>query len=199
VEIIKAFFGLFTGLAWPCAVVLIFWWFQEEIAELIRRGFKFKGFGVEMEAAEEVKSAFETVKEATRPEAIEQVKSVATASVRVRLVESLDLLMKIAAEYPRHAIKRSWELLGGAILRAAKISGENVKPDSEQIANALNLLEANTQYSEDLVRSIRSLQQIALKVFYQHQWWAYDPSPKEAEQFVLYSAAARKDLGDKVE
>jgi len=28
--------------------------------------------------------------------------------------------------------------------------------------------------------------------------WAYDPSPKEAEEFVLYTAAARNDLGDKV-
>jgi hypothetical protein len=49
-----------------------------------------------------------------------------------------------------------------------------------------------------LVPSIKNLQEIARKVFYQSQW-AYDPSPKEAEEFVLYSAAARNDLGEKVQ
>jgi hypothetical protein len=99
---------------------------------------------------------------------------------------------------PRNAIKRSWELLGGAVLRAANVSGENVEPNSEEISTSLKRLEAKTQYSEDLINSIRNLQQISKKVFYQSQW-AYDPSPKEAEQFVLYSAAARKDLGEKVQ
>jgi hypothetical protein len=47
VELLKAVFGLITGLAWPFAVVLIVWWIQEEIAELIRRGFKGNGFGSE--------------------------------------------------------------------------------------------------------------------------------------------------------
>jgi hypothetical protein len=62
----------------------------------------------------------------------------------------------------------------------------------------LTRLEADTRLPEGSVRSIRNLQEIARKVFYQSQW-AYDPSPKEAEEFVLYSAAARNDLGEKVQ
>ena len=157
-ELLKAVFGLITGLAWPFAVVLIVWWFQEEIAELIRRGFKFKGFGG----------------------------------------EGLNLLMERATTDPRDSIKRSWELLGGSVLRAAKVPVENVEPNSEEISTSLKRLEADTRLPEGSVRSIRNLQEIARKVFYQSQW-AYDPSPKEAEEFVLYSAAARNDLGEKVQ
>jgi hypothetical protein len=71
------------------------------------------------------------------------------------------------------------------------------KPSSTEISISIKRLEADTQYPQELIRSIKNLQQIARKVFYQSQW-AYDPSPKEAEEFVLYTAAARNDLGDKV-
>lgn len=181
-------------------------WFRKEIrkelAALIARISKFKGFGVEVETVrEEVKLAFENIEATTRPEAIEQIKAVAkstaSASVKPNLIEGLNLLMERATTDPRNAIKRSWELLGGTVLRAAKVSGENVAPDSEEISTSLKRLEMDTQYPHDLISSIRNLQQIARKVYY-HSQWAFDPSPKEAEEFVLYSAAARKDLGDKV-
>jgi hypothetical protein len=57
------------------------------------------------------------------PEAIEHVKTVLTssASVKVNFIEGLNLLMERATSDPRNAIKRSWELLGGAVLRAAKV------------------------------------------------------------------------------
>jgi hypothetical protein len=113
------------------------------------------------------------------------------------LIEGLNLLIERATTDPRNAIKRAWELLGQAVLRAAKVPGENVQPDSEEISTSLKRLEADNQYPQELIRSIRNLQQIARKVFNQSQW-AYDPSPKEAEEFVLYAVAARNDLGDKV-
>jgi hypothetical protein len=100
--------------------------------------------------------------------------------------------MERATADPRGTIKRTWELLGGAILRAARVPGENVQPDSEEISTSLKLLE--TSYPE-LIRSIRNFQTIARKVVYQSQW-ACDPSPKEAERFILQSAAARNELGD---
>ncbi len=156
--ITQAVFGLITGLAWPFAVVLIVWWFQEEIAELIRRGFKFKEFGG----------------------------------------EGLNLLMERATTDPRNSIKRSWELLGGAVLRAAQVPVENVELNSEDISTTLTRLEADTRLPEGSVRSIRNLQEIARKVFYQSQW-AFAPSPEAAEEFVVYSAAARYDLGEKVQ
>lgn len=83
-------------------------------------------------------------------------------------------------------------------MRAAQVPVENVEPNSENISTSLTRLEADTRLPEGSVRSIRNLQEIARKVFYQSQW-AYDPSPKEAEEFVLYSAAARNDLGQKVQ
>ena len=42
--------------------------------------------------------------------------------------------MQMANADPRNAIKRIWELLGGAVLRAANVPGENVQPDSEEIS-----------------------------------------------------------------
>jgi hypothetical protein len=103
---------------------LIFWWFRKEIAELIERGFKLKAFGVEMEANKaEANLLLDTTKADLGEKAIEQVKAVAkstsSVSVNMRLIEGLDLLMKMATTDPRNAIKRSWELLGGAVLRAA--------------------------------------------------------------------------------
>jgi hypothetical protein len=86
-------------------------------------------------------------------------------------------------ETPRF-VKRSWEYLGKAVLRAAKVSGENLEPNSEKISAALKRLESNVQFMEGLVRSIRNLQEIARKVYY-HSKWAYDPSPEEGVRYVL--------------
>jgi hypothetical protein len=136
-----------------------------------------------------------------KPAAISEVRELqSTSSVlaNVRYLEGLNLLMDRANSDPRYAIKRSWELLGGTVLRRANVSGENVAPDSEDISISLNRLESDTKYPHDLILSIKRLQQIARKVFY-HSQYAYDPSPKEAEEFVRSSAAARKGLGDKVE
>ena len=191
-ELIKAL----SHFAWPVLVGLIVWWFRNEIrtelAALIARISKFKGFGVEVETTRllsEVKAEI--------PEAIEQVRAASSASIKVRLIESVNLLRERAIADPRNAMKRAWELLGQAVLRAANVSGENVQPDSEEISTSLKRLEADTQYPKELIRSIRSLQQIAKKVF-NHSQWAYDPSPDKAEQFVLYTAAARKELGETV-
>jgi hypothetical protein len=83
-------------------------------------------------------------------------------------------------------------------LAKANVPGENFEPDSEEISTSLKRLEEDTKLPKGLIRSIGNLRQIARKVFYQSQW-GYDPSPKEADEFVLYSAAARKDLGQKFE
>jgi hypothetical protein len=65
--------------------------------------------------------------------------------------------MDLAATDPRGAIKRSWELLAEVVLRAAKVSGGNLEPNSEEIATALRRLDANVHFSESLIRSIRNL------------------------------------------
>lgn len=206
-ELIKAL----AQFAWPVLVGLIVWWFRDEmrkeIAALIARISKLKGPGFELETPRllsevkaEIPEAIAALK-AEIPEAIEQVKtasSASSASVKVRLIESVKLLRERATADPRNAIKRSWELLGEAVLRRANVSGENVAPDSQEISTSLKRLEGDTRLPEGLIRSIGNLQQIARKVFYQSQF-AYDPSPKEAEEFVLYSGAVRKDLGDKFE
>ena len=115
-----------------------------------------------------------------------------TGSVKFDLVESLNLLMELATTDPRDAIIRSWKLLAKAVLRAAKGSGD---PSSEEVSAALKQIESSAELPERLVRSIRNLQQIVKKVQSQV---GYVPSPNEAAEFVLYSAAARKDLGDTV-
>src|SRR5271166_3290397 len=51
VEFVKALFGLITGIALPAVILLIVWWFREEFAELIKRGFKFKAFGLDVDTA----------------------------------------------------------------------------------------------------------------------------------------------------
>jgi hypothetical protein len=200
VDWIKAITELITSLghvAWPVLVGLIVWWFRKEIrreiAALIARISKVKGPGFEIDTPRLLSEI-----EAEIPEAIKQVKVATSASVTVRLVEGVNLLMERATTDPRNAIKRSWELLGGAVLRRANVSGENVHPDSEEISAGLKRLEGDTSLPEALIRSIRNLQQIARKVFYQSQF-AFDPSPKEAQEYVLYSAAARKELGDNVQ
>jgi rRNA-processing protein FCF1 len=148
----------------------------------------FSAFLELFDAPEEVVSAVREQEETMQL----QVRSTSSASVKVNLIEGLSLLMERATAEPRGTIKRTWELLGGAILRAARVPGENVQPDSEEISTSLKLLE--TSYPE-LIRSIRNFQTIARKVVYQSQW-ACDPSPKEAERFILQSAAARNELGD---
>lgn len=204
VEIIKAVCGLLAGLAWPIAVLLIVWWLRHAIAQfLLTRGFKFEVPFFKLEA-EQVKSAFANTEEAI-PEAIDQVKadlvaakSTSSASITPRYIESLSLLIEIANADPKRAIKRSWELLAGAVLRAAKVQGGNVEPNSEDISTSLKQVETSAEYpdKDNLVRSIRNLQEIARKVVYQRQWWSYDPSPKEAEKFIVQSVAARRALGD---
>jgi hypothetical protein len=77
--------------------------------------------------------------------------------------------MERATTDPRNSIKRSWELLG-AVLRAAQVPVENVELNSEDISTTLTRLEADTRLPEGSVRSIRNLQEIARKVFYQSQW-----------------------------
>jgi hypothetical protein len=93
-----------------------------------------------------------------------EAKSTASVSVKVNLVEGLNLLMQMANADPRNAIKRSWELLGGAVLRAANVPGANVLTDSDEISTSLKRLEGDTQYPNDLIRSIRNLQVIARKI-----------------------------------
>ena len=130
-ELVKALFGLITGIALPVVIALIFWWFRKEIAELIIRGFKFEGFGFKMEANKaEANQLLETTKAELGEEAIDQVKTVlayakstSSATVKLNLIEGLNLLMERATTDPRAAIKRSWELLAGAVLRAAKVPG----------------------------------------------------------------------------
>jgi hypothetical protein len=82
--------------------------------------------------------------EEVKPAAISEVRelqSTSSASVNVRYLEGLNLLMSLATTDPRNAIKRSWELLGGTVLRKANVSGENVQPDSEEISTSLKRLE----------------------------------------------------------
>jgi hypothetical protein len=202
-ELIKAL----APFAWPALVGLIVWWFRKEIrtevAALIARISKVKGpGGFELEIRE-VRAALENTKAAI-PEAIEQVKTVlahatvtTSASVKVNLVEGLQLLNEIAAKDPREAIRRSWKLLAKTILRTANVPSESFEPLSADVSRAIGKLESNTEFSEALIRSIKNLQEIARKVFYQSQF-GYDPSQEDAEEFVLYSAAARTDLGDEV-
>ena len=90
-ELIKAL----SHFAWPVLVGLIVWWFRNEIrtelAALIARISKFKGFGVEVETTRllsEVKAEI--------PEAIEQVRAASSASIKVRLIESVNLLRERA-------------------------------------------------------------------------------------------------------
>ena len=105
--------------------------------------------------------------------------------------------MKRALEDPRAAIRRSWELLAETVFRTANIETENLNPYSDEMSRALKRLEGDTRFSEGLIHSIKRLHEIARKVFYQSQW-AYDPSPDDAQEFVVYSAAARSDLGEEV-
>ena len=130
----------------------------------------------------------------------DQVKAAVStsASVKVRLIESENLLVERATADPRNTIKRSWELLGVAVLHAAKVPGENVQPDSEEISISLKRLESDTKYPLELIILIRNLRQIATNVFH-HSQFVFDPSPKAAEEFVRYSVAARKDLGENVQ
>jgi hypothetical protein len=130
---------------------LIVWWFRFEISGLITRGFKFKGFGFEMESeAAEVKLALEDAKAASRPEAIKQVETLlvqaygkvaASAAVKFDLIDGLNLLMEMPAKDPRTAIKRSWELLAKTVLRRANVKAEDLEPNSEGISAALKRLE----------------------------------------------------------
>ena len=95
-------------------------------------------------------------------------------SVKVNLVEGLNLLMELARTDPRTVIKRSWLLLGESALRAANVAGDNVEPNSQEISASLKRLEASVQFSDRLISSIKNLQSIAMKVFYQSEW-AYSP------------------------
>jgi len=64
---------------------------------------------------------------------------------------------------------------------------------SVDLSRALQRLETSVNFNESLIRSIRNLQEIAQKVYYQSQY-AYDPSVEEAQRFVLYSTAVKSGL-----
>jgi hypothetical protein len=209
-ELIKAL-GHF---AWPVLVGLIIWWFRKEIpkalAVLIARISKFKGFGFEFETREEFQQALKDAKEGIPEQKIQELKNLvqpvlledhvkATLSVSAtpEVIEGLNALMERALLDPRAAIRQSWELLAKTVFRIANVPTENLNPYSEEMSRALKRLEGDTKYSEELILSIKRLHEIARKVFFQSQW-AYDPSPNDVQEFVLYSAAARADLGEEV-
>jgi hypothetical protein len=226
---IKAITELLKALAhfaWPVLVGLIVWWFRKEIrseiASLIARISKLKGPGVEIEIREQIKLGLENVRAGLPAESVQEVgkmiqqaiaaaeaaetlrtkvegTATSSASVKPTLVEGLDYLVDLTSKDPRDAIKRSWVLLARNVLKIVGVLGENFEPNSYDISEALRRLERIPSHADEaLIRSIKNLQDIARKVFYQSQF-AYDPSPKEAEEFVLYSIAARKDLGEKID
>jgi hypothetical protein len=211
-ELIKAS----AHFAWPALVGLIVWWFRKEIrteiADLIARISKFKAFGVEAEInKKEVDLALQNVRAEFSEEKIQEVKdrikptlllesqpmSVSSASAKVKTIEGLDLLMERAWLDPRAAIKRSWELLAKTVFQAANVQSENLEPYSEDMLNALKRLEKDSKFSLAAIRTIENLQMIARKVFFQSQY-AYAPSANEAQDFILYSAITRGDLGEKL-
>jgi hypothetical protein len=219
-ELLKAL----AHFAWPVLVGLIVWWFRKEIrteiASLVARISKLKGPWVEIEVREQVKLSLENAKAGIPAESIQEVgklmqQAIAVAaetlrikvqgtamssdSVKPTLVEGLDYLVDLTSKDPRDAIKRSWILLARSVLKLVGVLGEDYEPNSQNMSEALRRLERIPSHADEaLIRSIKNLQDIARKVFYQSQF-AYDPSPKEAEEFVLYSIAARKDLGEKID
>jgi hypothetical protein len=66
------------------------------------------------------------------------------------------------------------------------------------MSTALKRLESSVEFSTELVGSIKVLRDTARKIF-NHSEWAYSPSAKDAEDFVLYSADARRELGENVQ
>jgi hypothetical protein len=179
-ELIKAF----AHLAWPGVVGLIVWWFRREIpiqtAVIMERIWKFKGFGVEFEALnqEQVRLSLDNAKAGIPEEKIQETQDViqhvkqealstSSATATTRLVEAFVIWSTSRPRILGTRSKGSWYLLARGILEAAKISGENLQPDSTEISNALKRLEANAEFSDGLIRSIKNLQGIARKVFCQ--------------------------------
>ena len=205
-ELIKAL----SPYAWPLLVGLIVWWFRKEIrtelAALIARIKNVKGPGFENEIdREQVKLSLDNAEAGLPKEKIQEAeKSIEvaggvtiSASVTPRLVEGLSYLFELASKDPREAIKRSWIPLAKMVTQKANVFADQFEPYSPDLMTAFTRLENDTAFPDNLIRSIRSLQEVARKVFFQSQF-AYDPSPKEARRFVLYSVAARRDLGEEV-
>jgi hypothetical protein len=199
-EIVKAFSPLITGLAWPILIWLVVRTFRNEIGALFPRLTKFEARGVKIEISE----LLDNTKALLPKNAIEQATTILreppsfSVSPKSNLTDRLDALMKLAQTDPRGAIEQSWELLGKTVLQRAKVASQEVDPSSEAIRNAIGRFENDSRVPRETTRSIKNLRLIATKVFNQSQW-AYDPSPKEAEDFVLYSAAASTDLNEKAD
>jgi hypothetical protein len=121
-----------------------------------------------------------------------------SGKINVRLIESLNLLIDMAKKDPRNAIRRAWELLAMTIFGATNVKSESLHPDSEAMSIALKRLENSVEFSSTVASSIRELWGIARRIF-NHSEWAYSPSEKDAEEFVLHSAAARRELGENVQ
>lgn len=203
-ELIKAL----SHFAWPLLVGLIVWWFRKEIrtelANLIAGIAKVEVPGLKLEIdREQVKLSLDNaeagIPEKTIQEAEKQAHAVLTisASATPQLVEGLSYLFELASKDPREAIKKSWIPLAKMVTQKGNVFTDQFEPYSPDLMAALTQLENDTTYPDNLIRSIRSLQEVARKVFFQSQF-AYQPSAQEAQRFVLYSVAARRDLGEEV-
>jgi hypothetical protein len=211
-ELIKAL----GHIAWPIVVVLIAYWFckqiQKEIPDLIARILKIKVYGIEAELAEkkEVSLALENAKVGIPEVKIQEIEKAiqevvtakatvsTSASVKVRLIESIPYLIDLASKDPRDTIKRSWNLVALAVFQAAKVPPVTLDPYSSELSKVLNQLQTERPQLSESIRSIRNLEEIARRAFYQSQY-AYNFSPDEALEFVRVSAALRSDLGDRVQ
>jgi len=121
-----------------------------------------------------------------------------SATIGARYLKNLNLLVETAMRDPRNAIVESWIRLALQMLKAANVQGGNLDPAGPDILHALERLQADTKFPETLVSSIKNLQQIARDVIHGSAF-AIDTSPIIAKTYVLYSAAARSDLGEDVE
>jgi hypothetical protein len=199
-EIVKAISPLITGLAWPILIWLVVRTFRKEIGALFPRLTKLEAPGVKIEISE----LLDNTKALLPKNAIEQATTILreppsfSPSAKPQLNDRLDGLTKLAQTDPKGAIKQSWELLAKTVLQRAKVASSDVDPSSEAVRTALGRFENDSRVPQETTRSIKNLRLIATRVFNQSQW-AYDPSPKEAEDFALYSAAASTDLSEKAD
>jgi hypothetical protein len=198
VEIAKAFLGHW---AWPVAVIFICRFFRVEvadflkgIAELARRISKLKGWGAELEAANFVELGLENAKLLVSQKQIEQVKTIQMAGTATgkaanfgTLVKASPTLTDLAQSDPKFAIQLGMLHLQMAAQRAAKIEGPVPRTTFLQI---LERLKRDEVISNNLALAIMNLSEVSRKLSEDR----YIPSRKEAEEFLLYSQAAIREL-----
>jgi hypothetical protein len=187
VDLVTAGVEVIKAIAWPSVVGLGFLLFKTEIRELFSRISRLKHKETEIEFREGVLKPLREGITTRTPES--------SSVPPKRIAGSLDELVSLANASPRSAVLNAWHWFKKNLIEIAEKLGWEYPDDSDdsqgKFSNAVAYLARTNRLPMGVLTAIETLTPVVTKVITLSD---FEPTVKDAEEFVLYSAAIVEDL-----